>query len=207
MGRTVSRKGEVQAEAVFAKNERLTVIGEDGKELAAGSNDVGLVAVGGALPMGYYKDPAATAKTFRVVDGRRYVVAGDLAMVRADGSIRLLGRGSECINTGGEKVFPEEVDQVLKSHAQVRDSLTVGLADQRWGQRVVSAVVLRDGADVSTELLRAYCRERMAAYKVPKRIVVLDDLGRSAAGKPNYPQLRAILSAVDLSASTAADVR
>src|SRR5262249_46142099 len=138
---------------------------------------------------GYYKDPAKTAATFPVIDGRRWSVPGDLARLEADGSISLLGRGAMTINTGGEKVFPEEVEGGIKSHPAVCDALVAGLSDERLGQRVTAVVSLRPdhvAAPPSDDELTAHARERLAGYKVPRAWVVVPECQRSPTGKPDY---------------------
>ena len=151
-----------------------------------------MLGVGGAIPLGYYKDPEKTAATFRTVDGRRYSIPGDYATIDADGTIRLLGRGSACINTGGEKVYPEEVELVLRAHPDVFDCVVVGVPDDRWGEMVVALVHPRDGQRIDADALSAHCRATLAAYKVPKRVVVVNSLERSPAGKADYQHLRKV---------------
>jgi acyl-CoA synthetase (AMP-forming)/AMP-acid ligase II len=151
-----------------------------------GSDIVGRVARSGHIPSGYYNDPEKTAATFVEVDGRRYVITGDMATVEDDGTIRLLGRGSGCINTGGEKVFPEEVEAVLKAHDAVYDAVVVGVADERWGQRVAAVVQPVAGAEPTLDELVAHCRTSLAGYKVPRSLVLVDAVVRSPAGKADY---------------------
>ena len=151
-----------------------------------GDGVIGMLGVGGAIPLGYYKDPDKTAATFRSVGGRRYSIPGDYATVDADGTIRLLGRGSACINTGGEKVYPEEVELTLRAHDDVFDCVVVGIPDDRWGEMVVALVHARDGHPIDADALAAHCRTSLAAYKVPKQVVVVDSLERSPAGKADY---------------------
>jgi 3-oxocholest-4-en-26-oate---CoA ligase len=150
----------------------------------------GRIAKSGHVPLGYYGDEPATRATFPVIDGVRFALLGDLARVEDDGSIVVLGRGSTCINTGGEKVFPEEVEQVLKAHAAVQDALVAGLADERFGQRVAAVVELRPGADADTDAsadaLRDHCRKALAGYKVPATIVYVPAVVRSPSGKADY---------------------
>ena len=166
----------------------VTVLDDDLQPVAPGSGVVGKVARGGNIPIGYYKDEAKTAETFVVAaDGRRYAVAGDFARIEADGTITLLGRGSMCINTGGEKVYPEEVEQALKAHPDVFDALVVGVPDERWGQRVVAVVQPRPGAAADAEDLATHCRQHVAGYKVPKAVHLVEQVQRSPAGKPDYP--------------------
>jgi len=164
------------------------VVDDDMTPLSPGDGKLGKVARTGNIPLGYYKDPEKTARTFLTApDGKRYVVAGDFARWEEDGSITLLGRGSVCINTGGEKVFPEEVETALKSHPSVFDVLVVGVPDERWGSAVTAVVRAVDGATVSYDDLVAHCRTKVAGYKVPKHVVVVDEIVRSPAGKPDYP--------------------
>jgi fatty-acyl-CoA synthase len=164
------------------------------REVTPGPDEVGLVAVGGRIPLGYWKDPDKTAATFRTVDGVRYSIPGDYASVDADGTIRLLGRGSACINTGGEKVYPEEVELLLREHPGVHDCVVVGVPDERFGEIVVALVQATDGDALDEDELRAFCRERTAGYKRPKWFLFVDDLQRSAAGKASYALLRSIAS-------------
>jgi acyl-CoA synthetase (AMP-forming)/AMP-acid ligase II len=164
-----------------------TVLDDEGNEVPPGSGRVGRLARGGNVPLGYYKDPEKTAATFPVVGGRRYAVPGDFATVEADGTIRLLGRGSQCINSGGEKIFPEEVEAALKTHPDVFDSVVVGVPDERWGERVTAVVQPRPGRQPDLTALGAACRKRIAGYKVPKQFVLVDEILRSPSGKPDYP--------------------
>ena len=161
------------------------------QRVAPGSGVVGRVALRGRIPLGYHNDPEKTAATFVEVDGERWVLTGDMATVDDDGTITLLGRGSGCINTGGEKVFPEEVEAVLKAHPGVYDAVVVGVDDERWGQ-AVTAVVRPVRPDDPLDDLDAHCRERLAGYKVPKRVVVVPEIERSPAGKADYRWARAV---------------
>jgi acyl-CoA synthetase (AMP-forming)/AMP-acid ligase II len=154
--------------------------------VAPGSGVVGRVARTGHIPSGYYNDPEKTAATFVEVDGRRYVITGDMATVEEDGTIRLLGRGSGCINTGGEKVFPEEVEAVLKAHDAVYDAVVVGVPDDRWGQRVAAVVQPVEGLVPTLDELVAFSRTRLAGYKVPRSLVIVDEVVRSPAGKADH---------------------
>jgi acyl-CoA synthetase (AMP-forming)/AMP-acid ligase II len=151
------------------------------------------VARSGAVALGYYNDPEATARTFPVIDGVRYSVTGDHATVEADGSISLLGRGSACINTGGEKVYPDEVEAALKSHPGVADAMVVGVPDERWGERVVALVQPRAGGDVPPDL-DDHVRRHVAGYKAPRQIFPVDAVERSPSGKPDYAWGRASAS-------------
>jgi 3-oxocholest-4-en-26-oate---CoA ligase len=162
------------------------VFTEDFREVLPGSDEAGFVARSGAIPRGYYKDEAKTAKTFPTIDGVRYSMPGDYCKVASDGTLILLGRGSVCINTAGEKVYPEEVEEVLKTHPGVLDALVVGVPDDKWGQMVTGVVQPEPGAEVSEEALRAHVREHLAGYKTPKRILLKDDLARASNGKADY---------------------
>jgi 3-oxocholest-4-en-26-oate---CoA ligase len=160
-----------------------------------GPGETGRIAKSGHVPLGYYGDEAATAATFPVIDGVRWAVLGDLARVEPDGSIVVLGRGSTCINTGGEKVFPEEVEQALKAHHAVLDALVAGIPDQRFGERVAAVVELRPGAGaVGAEALREHCRAAVAGYKVPARIDFVPAIVRSPSGKADYRWARRVLA-------------
>ena len=163
------------------------VVDEELQPVAPGSGIVGRVARRGRVPLGYFKDPAKTAATFPEINGERWAVPGDLAMVEDDGTVTLLGRGSVSINTGGEKVFPEEVESCLKAHPAVFDAVVVGVPDERWGQRVTAVVALREGADEPTlEELADHCRASIAGYKVPRSLVIASTIVRSPSGKPDY---------------------
>ena len=163
------------------------VLGDDGKPVAPGSGVVGRLARTGNLPLGYYKDPKKTAETFVEVDGRRYAIPGDFASVEADGSITLLGRGSVSINSGGEKIFPEEVEAALKAHADVFDVVVVGVRDERWGERVAAVVQPREGRTPGLDALAAHCRSRIAGFKIPRSLYLVERIERSPSGKPDYP--------------------
>jgi fatty-acyl-CoA synthase len=165
------------------------VLGPDDKDVEPGSGTPGLVAVPGHVPVGYYKDPEKTARTFRTIDGVRYVLPGDMAVVRADGEIELLGRSAAVINTGGEKVFAEEVEEVIKRYPGVLDAVCVGIPDDRFGH-VVTALVEVDGDHrVERDELRSYVSDHLAAYKAPRVVIVVPSIGRSPAGKVDYARL------------------
>ncbi|MCC5950592.1 MAG: acyl-CoA synthetase [Acidimicrobiia bacterium] len=156
--------------------------------VAPGSGVIGRLGRGGNIPIGYYKDPERTAATFVTApNGQRYAVPGDFASLEEDGSITLLGRGSTCINSGGEKIYPEEVESALKAHADVFDALVVGIPDERWGQRVVAVVQPRQDAEPTLEALRDHLRPLLAAYKLPKDLHLVEEIRRSPSGKPDYP--------------------
>jgi 3-oxocholest-4-en-26-oate---CoA ligase len=160
------------------------VIDDEGR--LAGPGQTGRLARGGHIPLGYYKDPAKTAAMFVEVAGERFVVPGDLARVEEDGTITLLGRGNTCVNTGGEKVFPEEVEGALKSHPGVFDALVIGIPDDRLGQRVAAIVLPRDGVELDLAELDQAVRERIAGYKVPRTVWLTDHIGRTPSGKADY---------------------
>jgi acyl-CoA synthetase (AMP-forming)/AMP-acid ligase II len=168
----------------FRVNDQTTVLGEDLRPAAIGV--VGKLARRGHVPLGYYKDPEKSAATFPVVDGVRWSVPGDHARIEEDGTITLLGRGSVSINTGGEKVYPEEVESALKAHPAVFDALVVGVPDARWGERVVAVVELRPGHELDREDVDAHVRRHVAGYKAPRDLVVVDHVVRSPSGKPDY---------------------
>jgi acyl-CoA synthetase (AMP-forming)/AMP-acid ligase II len=165
----------------------VAVFDEHGTRVAPGSGVVGKLARSGNVPLGYYKDPQKTAETFIELEGKRWAIPGDYAVVEADGTIVVLGRGSVSINSGGEKIFPEEVEGALKSHPAVFDALVVGVPDERWGSRVTAIVQLRVGQSVTLEELAAHCRTHIAGYKVPRELHVVEQLRRSPSGKPDYP--------------------
>ncbi|HET6917008.1 MAG TPA: acyl-CoA synthetase, partial [Acidimicrobiales bacterium] len=148
----------------------------------------------GNIPIGYYKDPVKTAETFLTIGGVRYAVPGDFATVEEDGTITLLGRGSVSINSGGEKIFPEEVEAALKAHPAVFDATVVGAPDERWGQRVAAVVEFRPGQEASLEDLQAHCRTRIAGYKVPRQLHVVGEIRRSPSGKPDYQWAKGVAS-------------
>jgi acyl-CoA synthetase (AMP-forming)/AMP-acid ligase II len=167
------------------------VFDDDLRPVAPGSGVIGRLGKRGHIPLGYYRDPEKTAATFPVIDGERWSLPGDLAEVLDDGTILLLGRGSVSINTGGEKVFPEEVEQVVKAHPAVHDAIVVGLPDERFGQRVTAVVSARaDVAWPGDDDVRAFCHERISGYKVPRRLVVVDEVPRLPTGKPDYQAAR-----------------
>jgi len=164
----------------------LVLRGDLSGPVAPGSGEQGWLARSGAVPLGYFRDPEKTATTFPVIDGVRYAVPGDRAMLEADGRLRLLGRDSVTINTGGEKVFAEEVEQALKHHPAVYDAVVVGTPHARWGQQVTAVVRLRAGETPSEAALLAVARAHIAAYKLPRRFVFVDEIQRSPSGKADY---------------------
>ncbi|ATW47009.1 acyl-CoA synthetase [Streptomyces peucetius] len=155
----------------------------------------GRVAQHGHVPLGYYKDPAKSAETFFERDGERWVLLGDMATVDEDGIVTVLGRGSQCINTGGEKVYPEEVEQALKAHPDVYDALVAGVPDRTWGNQVAAVVQLRKGVPApSLDAIRSHCRSRLAGYKIPRQLVIAEEIRRSPSGKADYRWARAVAS-------------
>jgi 3-oxocholest-4-en-26-oate---CoA ligase len=190
MGTSVSSGSNASGTATFQLGENTIVVTDDGRRVEPGSGEIGRVAVGGQQPVGYYKDPEKTAATFIEFEGRRYSCPGDYAMIEADGTLTLLGRGSVVINTGGEKVFPEEVEEVLKTYPGVRDAVAVGVPDDKFGE-VVSAVVETAGAELDADELIGHVRSKLAAYKAPKHVVVIDTIGRAPNGKVDYKRLKA----------------
>ena len=192
MGASVTGAGMSAGTASFSLGAGVRVIGEGDRDVVAGSGEVGVIALPGYLPMGYYKDEEKSSRTFRVIDGTRYTIPGDCATVSADGAIHLMGRGSAVINTGGEKVFPEEVEEVIKRLDGVRDAVCVGLPDDRFGEKVCALVERSPGddADVSAESVMAAVQAELAGYKAPRIVFFIDTIGRSPAGKVDYPGLR-----------------
>ena len=186
----VSAAGSISTTATFAVSERVKVLTEDGREVRPGSEETGMVSISGALPLGYYKDEAKSRRTFREVGGVRYSTPGDHAQVRADGSIRLLGRGSAVINTGGEKVFPEEVEEVLKEHPAVGDAACMGLPDERFGQAVCALVEPAAGQRFDAGVLIEHVKRRLASFKAPRTVLDVDTLGRAPNGKLDHRALR-----------------
>ena len=189
LGRSVMRgTGEHVATGSFSIGANCKVFTEDHVEVEPGSGVSGMIAKSGHIPLGYYKDPERSATTFPVIDGVRYSLPGDWCTVEADGSITLLGRGSNCINTGGEKVFPEEVEEALKAIDGVRDALVFGVADQRWGQAVTALVSASSGRrdEVTEQAVRAQLKAALAGYKAPKRVHLVDEVPRHVNGKADY---------------------
>jgi fatty-acyl-CoA synthase len=190
MGSSISTAGGTSSTAKFVLGENTKVITDDGRAVEPGSGEIGRVAVGGFQPVGYYKDPDKTAATFITFEGRRYSCPGDFAMVEADGSLTLLGRGSVCINTGGEKVFPEEVEEVLKTHPDVLDAVAVGVPDDKFGEAITAVVQSTDGRDLDPAVLVAHVKSKLASYKAPKHVLAIDTIGRAPNGKVDYKRLK-----------------
>ncbi|MEI6701182.1 MAG: acyl-CoA synthetase, partial [Actinomycetota bacterium] len=186
MGSSVSTAKDTKATAAFSLGPTVIVLTEDGRKVEPGSDEIGVIGVGGRNPLGYYKDEAKSAATFKTIDGMRYSIPGDFARVREDGSIQLLGRGSQCINTAGEKVFPEEVEEALKTHPLVADACVVGIPDEQYGERVVAAVELHEQGTCSEPELIAFVKTKLAHYKAPRQLRLVDTIGRSPSGKMDY---------------------
>ncbi|MCC6919590.1 MAG: acyl-CoA synthetase [Alphaproteobacteria bacterium] len=180
------KDGEIPT-ARFTIGDRAQVFDENDEPVAPGSGKQGLIALAPPLPLGYYKDEAKTAKTFRTIRGQRFSMPGDFCIVEADGTIVLLGRGNATINTAGEKVFPEEVEEVLKTHPSIEDALVVGVPDEKWGQAITAVVKTAPGYGVDEADIVAHVKHRLAAYKSPKRVLLADGISlRAPNGKADY---------------------
>jgi fatty-acyl-CoA synthase len=189
MGASVSTRESKPETAQFRLNPGMIVLKDDGDLVEPGSEDTGLLGISGdmaMIPIGYYKDEKKSAETFREYKGTRYSFPGDYAKIEADGSIILLGRGSNCINSAGEKIYPEEVEEALKKDSLVFDCLVVGLPDERFGQKIVAVVSTLENQAVEEAVLINNARERLAGYKLPKTIVFSDVVERAPNGKANY---------------------
>jgi fatty-acyl-CoA synthase len=191
---SMTMPGQAPADtAVFTAPPNAVVIDDStGLPAERGAGVVGMLAVSGPMPTGYYGDEAKTASTFRTIDGVRYTVPGDYATIDADGTVHLLGRGSVCINTGGEKVYPEEVEVAARSHPAVLDCTVVGVADARFGEAVTLVASLHPGAAADDRDVIDHVRGRLAAYKAPKRVVWVDTIERSPSGKADYRWARSV---------------
>jgi fatty-acyl-CoA synthase len=208
MGVSVSGGGSAAKTASFTLGPDVKVLTEDGRHVEPGSDEVGVLALGGRNPLGYYKDTEKSDRTFKEIDGVRYSIPGDYAQVDADGTIHLLGRGSVCINSGGEKIFPEEVEEALKTHESVRDAVVVGIPHETYGEQIVAVVELVDGSSDSsgssvseTELID-HVKGRLASYKAPRRVRSVPTIGRAPNGKVDYKRHRSE-SIEELGAATA----
>jgi fatty-acyl-CoA synthase len=192
MGMQITTRGNVRGTGKFSMAANTRVFTEDGRPVEPGSGEAGMVAAGGNVPFGYYKDAEKSKSTFRTIAGVRYSFPGDWATVEADGTLNLLGRGSQCINSGGEKVYPEEVEETVKLHEGIVDCLVVGLPDEKFGERVTAVASAAEAASVTEEDVRAFTRERLAAYKVPKRVHLVDAVQRAPNGKADYAWARQV---------------
>jgi fatty-acyl-CoA synthase len=186
MGSSVSTRDNPPKTAKFALNPGVVVIADDGEVLKPGTDKIGLIGTSGLVPVGYYKDEKKSAETFREVDGIRYSFPGDYAKLEEDGTITLLGRGSNCINSAGEKIYPEEVEEAIKRNNEVFDCLVVGVDDPKFGQKVVAVVSLEDSKQIDEDNLVNATRQFIAGYKLPKKVIFVDEVQRAPNGKANY---------------------
>ena len=192
MGLSVTTAAGVVSTAKFQLREDTRLFDERLKPIDAKPGAKGLVGVGGRQPVGYFKDPEKSARTFVEADGKRFSIPGDWAVVNDDGvTLTLLGRGSVCINTGGEKVFPEEVEEVIKRAAGVKDAVVVGVPDEKWGE-AVTAVVSSTGGGLDADVLKSFVKEHLAGYKAPKHVVLVDEVYRSPSGKADFKRTRQV---------------
>jgi len=190
MGQSISSAGGTSHTAKFSLGDTSRVIDDAGHDVTPGSGEIGRVAVRGYVPVGYYKDPEKSAATFLTIDGERYSMPGDYAMVEADGALTLLGRGSVCINTGGEKVFPEEVEEVLKTYPGIRDAVAVGVPDDTYGEAITAVVEAEVGQSLDEAKVIDHVKSQLAAYKAPKRVLTVTTIGRGPNGKVDYKRLK-----------------
>jgi fatty-acyl-CoA synthase len=186
MGTQISMRGMPIETAKFSQAVTTKVFTDDDREVIPGSGEVGMVAAGGNVPLGYFKDLEKSARTFRVINGERYSFPGDMATVNEDGTLVLLGRGSQVINSAGEKVFPEEVEEAVKRSTGVLDCLVVGVDDEKFGQSVTAVASLADGATIDEATIIASVKGQLAGYKAPKRVVFVSKVPRAPNGKADY---------------------
>jgi acyl-CoA synthetase (AMP-forming)/AMP-acid ligase II len=191
---TATRSASASGHPRFQMTDNVTVLDESLRSVQPGSGAVGMLARTGRLPLGYFKDPKKTAETFVEIEGKRWVIPGDMATIDADGMITVFGRGAVCINSGGEKIFPEEVEEVLKAHPEIEDAVVVGVPDDRWGQRVTAVVQARLGGQPTAESIDAHCRKHIAGYKVPRQVHLVASIQRQPSGKPDYKWARELAS-------------
>ncbi|MGZ4487353.1 MAG: acyl-CoA synthetase [Nocardioides sp.] len=205
-GMGMQEKGNISSDGpVVALGPASVVIGDDGEVLDTTTDigKVGRLGRGGHVPVGYYKDPVKSAATFLEIGGQRYSVPGDFARIEEGGRVTLLGRGSNCVNTGGEKVYPEEVEMAVKGHPAVYDVLVVGVPDEKYGQAVAAVVELREGASLELTELRDYLRQHLSGYKLPRALTVVDRVPRNATGKAQYPAAKEMAMATHTTGATA----
>jgi acyl-CoA synthetase (AMP-forming)/AMP-acid ligase II len=195
LGVSIITRDMKPGEASFDAPNTIVVRPGDFTPIAPGSGEVGLVAKWGNLPLGYYRDPEKTARTYVEINGVRHLISGDHATVEADGKIRLLGRGSHCINSGGEKIYPEEVEEGLKTHPKVVDALVFGLPDERFGQSIAAIVSLEPGANAAPAELIEHIRARLSHYKAPRKLHIVAQVPRAPNGKPDYPAAKEMFAA------------
>jgi acyl-CoA synthetase (AMP-forming)/AMP-acid ligase II len=197
-GMGMQEKGNISTDGpVVGLGPASVVIDDEGNVLDT-SKDVGKIGRlgrGGHVPVGYYKDPEKSAATFLVIDGKRYSVPGDFARIEEGNKVTLLGRGSNCVNTGGEKVYPEEVEMAIKGHPAVYDVLVVGVPDEKYGQAVAAVVELREGATLELDELKTFLRAHLSGYKLPRTLTVVDEIPRNATGKAQYPRAKELVLA------------
>ena len=186
MGRSITTRDTQSATARFEMGEATKVFNENDQEVKPGSGEIGMIAAGGMVPVGYFKDPEKSAKTFRTINGVPYSFPGDFATVEADGTIKLLGRGSVCINSGGEKIYPEEVEEAVKRHPAIYDCLVVGVPDDRFGEKVTAVAAPRAGQDVDAQSVITEARSHIAGYKLPKHVILVPEVKRAPNGKADY---------------------
>ena len=186
MGSSVSTRDNPPKTAKFSLNPGVIVIADDGEVLKPGTEKIGLIGTSGLVPVGYYKDEKKSAETFKEIDGIRYSFPGDYAKLEEDGTITLLGRGSNCINSAGEKIYPEEVEEAIKRNNEVFDCLVVGVDDSKFGQKVVAVVSLESNKEIDEDNLVSSTRQFIAGYKLPKKVIFVDEVQRAPNGKANY---------------------
>ena len=186
IGSSVTTRENPSETAKFAINPGVIILADDGEILKPGSDKIGLIGTSGLVPTGYYKDEKKSAETFKEINGTRYSFPGDYAKLESDGTITLLGRGSNCINSAGEKIYPEEVEEAIKTHNDVFDCLVVGMPDEKFGQRIVAVVSTVDNKDLDELALIENTRKKIAGYKLPKQILFTDEVKRAPNGKANY---------------------
>ena len=186
MGSSVSNRDNPPKTAKFSLNPGVIILADDGEILEPGSDKIGMIGTSGLVPVGYYKDKAKSDKTFKEVNGIRYSFPGDYAKLEKDGSITLLGRGSNCINSAGEKIYPEEVEEAIKRNKEVFDCLVVGVDDQKFGQKVIAVVSMESDTHITQDSLVDSTRAFLAGYKLPKKIIFVDEVKRAPNGKANY---------------------
>jgi acyl-CoA synthetase (AMP-forming)/AMP-acid ligase II len=197
-GMGMQEKGNISSDGpVVGLGPASVVIDEDNHVLdtATDIGKIGRLGRGGHVPVGYYKDPVKSAATFLEIDGQRYSVPGDFARIEEGNKVTLLGRGSNCVNTGGEKVYPEEVEMAIKGHPAVYDVLVVGVPDEKYGQAVAAVAELREGATLELDELKTFLRAHLSGYKLPRTLTIVDQIPRNATGKAQYPKAKELVLA------------
>lgn len=193
LGASTTKAGDTSETGSFKLGPHAKVFTEDFREVVPGSNEAGMIATSGNIPLGYYKDEARTEKTFPTIRGVRYSMAGDWCKLEADGSMMLLGRGNNCINSGGEKIYPEEVEEALKTMTEVHDAAVIGIPDERWGQAVVAVIHLLSEESLESTKIRDHLSNKLARYKHPKQVIFVNNSFRHDNGKVNYRAVTALL--------------